>query len=169
METTPGSCEAVQSLFLLGSWVRVRFVSGFVFGSCPVRVWVCVRVRVWFATGFGFVSGSCLGSCPGSCPGSCLLRVWLVSGFVSGSCLVVCPVRVRSVFGSCLGSCLGASLGSCLVRVWVRVWFVIVSYSGLGSWLIRILDRIWFVFGRKRNIFDMSLRLYGSESKPSGM
>ena len=42
-------------------WV-VRLVSGFASGSCPVRVWVSVRVRVWFAAGFvsGFVSASCL-------------------------------------------------------------------------------------------------------------
>ena len=121
----PGSCEAVQSLFLSGAClvrvcVRVRFVSGFavrvrvhvqfVSGSCPVRVWVSVRLHVWFAN-------------------------------VSGSCLV----RVRLLSVSCPGSCLGSCLGSCPGRVWVRIWFVSGSYlvriwfgagSGLDSYLI---------------------------------
>ena len=65
--------------------VRVRFVSGFVSGSCPVRVWdggwVSVRVRVGCATRFwsGFVSGSCLVRV-----WSCLVRVRFVSGIVFG-------------------------------------------------------------------------------------
>ena len=63
-------------------------MSGFVSGSCPVRV--------WFIS--GFVSGSYLGSCPvrgrclvrvcfgfGSGLGSYSIRIW----FVSGSCSVV--------------------------------------------------------------------------------
>ena len=106
METTPGSCEAVQSLFLLG--------------SCPVRVRVRVRL----------VSGFASGSRPGSCPASCLVSVWVRVGFVSGAC----PVRVWFVSGlasgSHLGSCPVRVSGSCLVRVRFvsgscpdRVWF----------------------------------------------
>ena len=52
--------------------VPVRFVSGFMSGSCLGCVWVSFRVRVWFPTGF-------------------------VSGFVSGSCPVRVRVRVRFV------------------------------------------------------------------------
>ena len=51
---------------------------GFVAGSGFIRVWVSIRLRVWFASG------------------SCPFRVWFVSGFVSG--FVLCPVRIY--FGS---------------------------------------------------------------------
>ena len=78
--------------------VRVRFRSGAcrIHGSCPVRV-VCV----WFVMGLlsGFVPGSCpvrvrfvSGSCPSSCPvgvrvrvRSCLVSVWVRVWFASVS------------------------------------------------------------------------------------
>ena len=84
MEITPGSREAVR--------VLVRSVSGICLGSCPGSHLVCVRVRIWFAS--GFVSGSCT------------VRV----RFVSGSC------PVRFVFGFVFGFASGSRLGSCLVR-----------------------------------------------------
>ena len=84
----------------------VAFAFGFVFGSCPVRVWLVF--------------------------GSCLVRVRFVSGFMSGTCLV--PVRL--VFGFAVRIWVRVSgswlvgvwfvfgfyfLGSCLVRDWVRI------------------------------------------------
>ena len=109
--------------------------------SCLVRVWVRVRVRVWFA--FGFVSGL-----SGSCPvrvrfvsGSCLVRVRLWSEFVFSSYLVrirsglfaigfvsrfVMAFKLRS---SSLAILVWFVFGSVLVRVWVR-WFMAVSYLG---------------------------------------
>ena len=49
-------------------------MSGFVSGSCPVRGFVRVWVRVRVVFGFAF--------------GSCLVRVRFAVLFVSGSCLV---------------------------------------------------------------------------------
>ena len=123
METTPGTCEAVQSLFLLacpGS-VPVRF-------GVWVRILASVRVRIWFATG--------------SCPGSCPVRVCFVSGFVSGSCLVSGWVRFVFVSGACLVRIRFVSgSGSRLVRVWVRTWFVSRSCR-FGSDLVRATNEI---------------------------
>ena len=84
---------------MLVEWPSISRMSGFVFGSGPLRV----RVRVRFV--FGLVSGFASG-----------VRVRFVSGFVSrfvsGSCLVSVWVRVEFVFGFVSGS------------YPLRVWFV---------------------------------------------
>ena len=104
METTQGSCEAVQSVFLLGYCPGSRFVSGF----------------VWWVRVPRFVSGFASGSRPGSCP----VRVGLVSVLVSDSCLGSRGVRVWCVSGSCPDSCPSSFLVRVRARVRVRVRFV---------------------------------------------
>ena len=84
--------------FVSGFAVCVRFVFGFVSGSCLVRV----------RFGFGFVSGLVSGFARavsiwvhvGFVSGSYLVRIW----FVSGSCLVRVRVRVHVCFVSGLYS-----------------------------------------------------------------
>ena len=135
--------RSVRVWLVFGSClVRVRFVSGFMSGTClvPVRLvfvsgFVCL-VRGWL------VSGSCLDFI-------FWVRVWFaigfvlgfVFGFVSGSCLV----RIRFVFaldsGFIFDSRRGSQPESCLVSVWVRVWYVSVSYLVL-VW-VRVRIAVW--------------------------
>ena len=110
----------------------IAILVGFLSSSClgspvrEIRVWVSIRVHVWFATKFvsGFVSVQCRVRvwCVSD---SCLVRVgfvWFVSGFLSGSCSV-------------------------------HVWFVSGARLVLVCIYIQfLLGRIWFIVGYVKKI-----------------